>query len=559
MRNPWRFSFDKRPGGTNRLFCGDVGGDRTEEIDIIVSGGNYGWRYKEGDEFPLFSSGAPVNPMPDPLQGPYLGPIASYAHPNQTVGSPALPQLGVSVTGGFVYRGTVIPALQGKYVFGDYGTTSGASDGRLMGLEETSPGSGVFTLTQVIPLTTSNPIVGQRILTLGEDEGGEIYLGLKTNSGVLALGTDGLPAGGIYKIVPLQNVTTILPANKDNTIFSEDVDYARYYSDGLGYLYAGRTGTNFGPFNRRALIAFDIAAQVPAGASIQSAQVKLNLNKMGAAAMGTSLSLHRLTQTWGEGTSLNGIGGFGAPATTNDATWLRSFFNTTSWTTAGGAFIATASASRPAAAGLVIWDSATQATLKTDVQGWLDTPANNAGWILRGDEFTDLSACRFDSKDAGATPPALLLTYTVTPPPTHFESWLATYFPANYVGQYVDPAGDLDGDGIFNLIEYAYGFSPLAANPPNSGLQVSSAAVGANTVVTITFLRDPLATDLTYELQTSGDLGLWTTIATSAGGAGASGSGFVSESGFPISVVTVQETFPTPTKRFVRLRVSRAP
>ena len=83
--------------------------------------------------------------------------------------------------------------------------------------------------------------------------------------------------------------------------------------------------------------------------------------------------------------------------------------------------------------------------------------------------------------------------------------------------------------------------------------------MGANTVVTITFLRDPLATDLTYELQTSGDLGLWTTIATSAGGAGASGSGFVSESGFPISVVTVQETFPTPTKRFVRLRVSRAP
>lgn len=186
MRNPWRFSFDKHGSGhTNRLFCGDVGGDRTEEVDLIVSGGNYGWRYLEGTEMPAFSSGAATNPMPNP-GGTMIDPIARYAHPGQTVGSPALPQLGRSVTGGYIYRGSAIPALQGKYIFGDYGSTSGASNGRMMGLEETTPGSGAFTLTEVLPLTGTNPIVGQRILTFGEDENGEIYVGVKSNSGVLA-------------------------------------------------------------------------------------------------------------------------------------------------------------------------------------------------------------------------------------------------------------------------------------------------------------------------------------------------------------------------------------
>ena len=165
----------------------------------------------------------------------------------------------------------------------------------------------------------------------------------------------------------------------------------------------------------------------------------------------------------------------------------------------------------------------------------------------------------FDSKDVGGTPPALSITYASAPAPTHFETWLTTYFPANYVGQFVDPAGDNDGDGIANLIEYAYGFSPVSADPANSGLQVSSAAVGTDTVVTIVFRRDPLATDLTYELQTSSDLVAWSTIATSIAGAVPSGSGFVSESGSPISLVTAQETLPAPAIRFVRLRVTRAP
>lgn len=558
LRNPWRFSFDKRAGGTGRLFCGDVGQGRIEEIDLIVAGGNYGWRYKEGVELPAFSSGSPTNPMPNP-GGPHIDPIAMYAHPGVTT-SPVLPQLGLSVTGGFVYRGAAIPALQGKYVFGDYGSTSGASDGRIMGLEETAPGSGVFTLTQAIPfLGTPNPVIGQRILCLGEDESGEIYVGMKTNAGVLAL-DGGLPAGGIYKIVPLQSFNTTLPAAKDNSIYAEDVPLARSYSDALGYLYAGRTGDNFGPYVRRALVAFDVAAQVPAGAVIQSAQLKLKLNRAGPSSTGSSMALHRLTETWGEGTSVNPVdGGYGAPATTGDATWLRRFYNTSSWTTAGGSFDATPSASAVlAGVALVTWGPAAQ--LQTDVQSWLDTPAGNAGWIIRGDEVTNETASRFDSRQKGTVPPALQLAYGTAPQLTRRESWLQQYF---LVGQFVDDLADLEGDANANLIEYAYGFSPLAANEPTAGMQVASAPAGPNTICTSTFRRDPRATDLSYFLETSDDLTAWAIIAQSIGGSAPTGSGYVAESVVageaPIRIVEAQETLPTSAKHFVRLRVVRQP
>lgn len=570
LRNPWRFSFDKRSGGTNRLFCGDVGQGRIEEINLIVAGGNYGWRYKEGLEFPTFSSSNGANPMPDPGTGPYLDPIAMYGHSMPPNYSPptGLPELGLSVTGGFVYRGTAIPALQGKYVFGDYGSTSTSSswNSPLMGLEETAPNSGVFTLTQAIPLFgLANPIVGQRILCLGEDESGEIYVGMKTNAGVLALDppTTGLPAGGIYKIVPLQSASKTITANKDNTIFSEDIDLSRSYSDGRGYVYAGETGSNFGPYHRRGLVSFDLTGQIPAGAIVQSAQLKLNLSKPGPESSGTSIKAHRLTQTWGEGTSVNVTGGYGAPATTNDATWLRRFYNTTSWTTPGGTFSATQSAAaNVTGGGLMTWGSTSQ--LVSDVQGWLTTPASNAGWILIGDETTDRSACQFDSLQSGGTPPALQLTYNSAPPPTYFETWLATYFPANLTGQYVDPNGDLDGDSIKNQIEYAFGFSPLAFDEVSDFSVVPTPAAGNATDFTVTFRRDSAATDLNYQLQTSSDLITWTTIAQSNAGAapaGQNGGVVVSDVALTgtVRLVTARQTLPAGanSKKFVRLQVDR--
>lgn len=99
LRNPWRFSFDAT---TNNLWVGDVGQNEVEEIDIITKGGNYGWKVKEGDD--CFYAAGNCN------QSGLIGPVLSYRQGTD----------GRSVTGGLVYRGTKLPDLVGKYIFGDY-------------------------------------------------------------------------------------------------------------------------------------------------------------------------------------------------------------------------------------------------------------------------------------------------------------------------------------------------------------------------------------------------------------------------------------------------------
>ena len=105
LRNPWRISFDLATGW---LWCGDVGGSAREEVDIITSGGNYGWAYREG-----FTSG----PKAD-TGGNDLNPIHDYQH--GTTGT----NVGNSITGGVVYRGPNIPQLTGWYVYSDFGSGS---------------------------------------------------------------------------------------------------------------------------------------------------------------------------------------------------------------------------------------------------------------------------------------------------------------------------------------------------------------------------------------------------------------------------------------------------
>lgn len=118
LRNPWRMAFDNPTG---RLFVGDVGQGRREEVDIIEKGGNYGWAIREG--FIAFNNG-PGNLTPPPAFGELLDPIHDYPRGD-----------GVSITGGVVYRGTQLPELEGAYIFGDYGS------GRIWALTENSEGS----------------------------------------------------------------------------------------------------------------------------------------------------------------------------------------------------------------------------------------------------------------------------------------------------------------------------------------------------------------------------------------------------------------------------------
>ncbi|MGB8354824.1 MAG: PQQ-dependent sugar dehydrogenase [Chthoniobacteraceae bacterium] len=106
IRNPWRFSFDRE---THQLYCGDVGQDKWEEVDILEKGKNYGWSAREG--FHDF--------RPERANGPVTDPIKDYPHGDGNN----------CIIGGYVYRGKTFPALQGIYFYGDYGS------GRIWGLK----------------------------------------------------------------------------------------------------------------------------------------------------------------------------------------------------------------------------------------------------------------------------------------------------------------------------------------------------------------------------------------------------------------------------------------
>ena len=154
LRNPWRFSFDALTG---LLYAGDVGQNTREEIDVIQKGKNYGWNIMEGT---ICTPG--VNPKCN-RSGLEL-PIFDYPRSE-----------GISVIGGFVYRGIAIPDLCGVYLYGDYGS------GRVWGLRY----DGKSVIQHRLLLET-----GRSISSFGQDENLELY--------VVDLG------GEVMKIVPTE-------------------------------------------------------------------------------------------------------------------------------------------------------------------------------------------------------------------------------------------------------------------------------------------------------------------------------------------------------------------
>jgi glucose/arabinose dehydrogenase len=138
LRNPWRFSFDSVTG---QLWVGDVGQDRIEEVDIVKSGGNYGWNIMEGSL--CYSPPSGCN------QTGLSRPIWEYNH-----------TLGDSIIGGFVYRGAAFPDLVGTYIYGDYGS------GKIWGLRY----DGINSTNSELTAT------GVHIISFGLDQKGEIYI-----------------------------------------------------------------------------------------------------------------------------------------------------------------------------------------------------------------------------------------------------------------------------------------------------------------------------------------------------------------------------------------------
>jgi len=219
---------------------------------------------------------------------------------------------------------------------------------------------------------------------------------------------------GLGMSAGLVNAATVnVSANLDNSIYSENTN-----SNGLGPgIFVGKTANVPNPV-RRGLVAFNVAASVPAGSTINSVQLKLFCTK--TVAPDHPVAIHRVSAQWGEGTSLGT--GQGDVATTNDATWTHRLHPGTAWTTAGGDYQAGASATQTVGGVGVTYTWGSTAAMVADVQGWLAAPASNFGWILIGNESVALTAKEFASREFGtaANRPVLTIDYTA---PSSVPDW----------------------------------------------------------------------------------------------------------------------------------------
>ncbi len=193
LRNPYRFAFD---GPTGDLILADVGQNNIEEIDRIVMGGNYGWAVKEGDflfDRATGTIGARSPGLPAGLIDPISGPLGTLEYDHSD---------GISITGGFVYRGTAIPELYGKYVFGDLAIRNAPPriDGRLFYADLSSGEIFEFQLPQFPNGKLPNSLT---VHGFGQDAAGELYA-MTTNTP--ANGTGGI----IFKFARLQPVPTLV-------------------------------------------------------------------------------------------------------------------------------------------------------------------------------------------------------------------------------------------------------------------------------------------------------------------------------------------------------------
>ena len=164
LRNPWRFSFDRKTGD---LYIGDVGQHNWEEINFQSSassgGENYGWNHYEGED--IYNESAPLSNHTEPI----------HFYPNNAnifkvlLGWDEEDAFGCSVTGGYVYRGNDIPDIQGYYLFADYCT------GRIwMFQHENDTVSNLSEITDIINLEDNKETV--YISSFGEDANGELYI-----------------------------------------------------------------------------------------------------------------------------------------------------------------------------------------------------------------------------------------------------------------------------------------------------------------------------------------------------------------------------------------------
>ena len=201
-----------------------------------------------------------------------------------------------------------------------------------------------------------------------------------------------------------------IPASADATLYQSGTgDLANGAGENI---FAGVTAQGA---IRRALISFDLAGSLPAGATITSVRLVLFMNQGRLA----PAAIHQVLGSWSEGSvNAGGAEGQGAAATAGSTTWIHRDRPGSTWITSGGDFASIASASADiTSTGFVSW---TGAGLLADVQEWQTQPETNFGWAILGTEFQPQTANRFASRTspASANRPALVVDYTPIPEPS---------------------------------------------------------------------------------------------------------------------------------------------
>lgn len=184
LRNPWRISFDA--GGNHQLYAADVGQNSYEEVDLIVKGANYGWNRMEGTH--CFNPDDPNNHPASCDKSGITLPIIEYGNLNVIKNGK-----GLSITGGYIYRGKAMPQLDGAYVFGDWSKQFSSPDGSLMVAHPPKDKGAMWAIEDV---EVVNMKFNSYVLAFAQDEDHELYVLSSENSG---------PSRGIdkiYKIVP---------------------------------------------------------------------------------------------------------------------------------------------------------------------------------------------------------------------------------------------------------------------------------------------------------------------------------------------------------------------
>lgn len=259
----------------------------------------------------------------------------------------------------------------------------------------------------------------------------------------------------ILAAATLPSQTTVsIPCIKDNTLYQSATGSL---SNGQGNgVFVGVTGQ---PGLRRGLMQFDIAAAIPAGARIVDARLDLNV-VISAFGGPLDVTMHRVLQSWGEGNSrTTGGGGAGAPAQNGDATWLHRFHNNSFWTTPGGDFVASPSATIETPPFGTCSSEVTNALL-ADVQLFLDAPAQNHGWLLKTNEMTPYMARKIESRHGSFSPPSLSITY-ITPSQSQA---IGAGCPVNGQPFTLQLQGTLGGGNTAQLVQAQGPANQLAAN-----------------------------------------------------------------------------------------------